>query len=143
MAEHHRRFLHEKKIRKLLKRHRLVFDELFVWDDARLSAALVRQSSRNTDAEKRPRGGLEVLSGRFSLGTFPGLKAWAVLYSPFGRCKTFKLQEALLAKPARLGLIPQDTSGTRPSGDSAAGNFRVPTQTPVSAPYSDNSENLL
>jgi hypothetical protein len=24
-------------------------------------------------------------SGRFSLATFPGLKAWAVLYSPFGR----------------------------------------------------------
>ena len=49
------------------------------------SAALVRQSFRNTDAEKRPRGGLEVLSGRFSLGPFPGLKAWAILCSPFGR----------------------------------------------------------
>jgi hypothetical protein len=32
------------------------------------SAALVRQSFRNTDAEKRPRGGLEVLSGRFFCG---------------------------------------------------------------------------
>jgi hypothetical protein len=38
-------------------------------------APLVRQSFQNAHGEKRPRGGLKVLSGRFSLGTFPGLKA--------------------------------------------------------------------
>ena len=49
------------------------------------STALVRQSCRNADAERRLRRGLEVLSGRFSLGPFPGLKAPAILFSPFGR----------------------------------------------------------
>jgi len=51
----------------------------------RQSAALVRQPFRNAVGEKRPPGGLEVLSGRFSLGPFPGLKAPAILFSPFGR----------------------------------------------------------
>jgi hypothetical protein len=49
------------------------------------SAALVRQSFWNADGEKRPRGGLEVLSGRFRCVWFPGLKPWAILCSPFGR----------------------------------------------------------
>jgi hypothetical protein len=39
------------------------------------SAALVRQSFRNADAEKHPRGGLEVLSGRFSRGCLPRAEA--------------------------------------------------------------------
>jgi len=85
-AERHRRFSYREEIRKLLKRHRLALTNVFFENDAQ-SDALVRQSFRNTNAEKRPRNGLEVLSGRFFLGTFLGLKAWAVLFSPFGRCK--------------------------------------------------------
>jgi hypothetical protein len=52
------------------------------------SAALVRRSFRNADGEKRPRRGLEVLSGRFSGRRLPSpesIRAWAVLFSPFGR----------------------------------------------------------
>jgi hypothetical protein len=39
------------------------------------SAALVRQSFRNADAEKRPRGGLEVLSGRIYRQCLPRAEA--------------------------------------------------------------------
>jgi len=51
------------------------------WTDA-----LVRRSFRNADAEKRPCGGLEVLSGRspYVCGS-QALKAWAIFCSPFGR----------------------------------------------------------
>ena len=76
----------------------------------------MRQSFRNTDAEKRPRGGLEMLSGRFSLGPFPGLKAWAILFSPFG------LQNPKLHTISRgqAATSPQNTDFTRteePLGD--------------------------
>ena len=47
--------------------------------------ALVRQSFRNADGEKRPRSGLEVLSGRVAEGlVYPALKRRAEVSCPFG-----------------------------------------------------------
>jgi hypothetical protein len=51
------------------------------------SDAPVRQSFRNADAEKRPRGGLEVLSGRIYRRCFPRAEALGCSVSPFhGYC---------------------------------------------------------
>jgi hypothetical protein len=80
------------------------------------SAALVRQSFRTTDAEKRPHGGLEVLSGRFSLGPFPGLKAWAVLFSAAAD-KNVQTAGGLLAAPGSVACNVQKSKGSS--------NFRV------------------
>jgi hypothetical protein len=53
-------------LRAGLKRHRLASDESLLW-------------------KQRPTVGRPFSFRAFSWGTFPGLKAWAILFSPFGR----------------------------------------------------------
>ena len=62
----HRRFSYRKQIRKLLTP----------------STSFWRTFSLATTPDSRP-----PFQGDSLLGTFPGLKAWAVLFSPFGRSK--------------------------------------------------------
>ena len=39
-AEHHRKFSYQEELRELLKRHRVAFDERYLWEYDRPSAAL-------------------------------------------------------------------------------------------------------
>jgi hypothetical protein len=62
------------------------------------SDALVRQSFRNAVGERRPRGGLEVLSGRFSRGCLPRAEARGLFCFPPRRMQNVQAADTASSK---------------------------------------------